>query len=269
MNKKNFSILINSTDSFIDCWSPFFLLFKKYWPDYNGKIYLNSEHKSFNIEGLEIISVKNNLSLSTWSECLQYAIDKIEEDYFIYMQEDYFFHSKVNSRIINEYFELFKTSDFDCLHLTDQCNNGPFKKNTINPNFWEIPKNTKYRASTQAAFWKKKSFLKIIRPWESGWDFEKFGSKRSNKYLKKIMCVNQDLHSINKNELLPYVFTGIIKGKWKPEIVDVFKRNNIKVNFNKRGFVNSNSRLINKLFTFFKIFMSYCKNYINEIGYKK
>ena len=267
MNENNFSILVNSTDSFIDCWTPFFLLFKKHWPDYNGKIYLNSEDKSYKLEGLEIISIKSGLSLSTWSECLQYAIKSIEEDYLIYMQEDYFLHSKVNNILINKYFELFKINNFDCLHLTDQCSEGPFLKKTINPNFWEIPKKTKYRASTQAAFWKKESLLKIIRPWESGWDFEKFGSKRSNKYLEKMMCVNQDLHSINNNEIIPYIFTGIIKGKWKPDVVNLFSNNDISVDFSKRGFVEYNlkSRFIYKIFTFLKILKSYCKNLIYEL----
>ena len=31
------------------------------------------------------------------------------------------------------------------------------------------------------------------------------------------MCVNQDLHNIKSNQLMPYIFTGIIKGKWKSD----------------------------------------------------
>ncbi len=267
--KNQFAILVNSTDTFSDCWAPFFLLFKKYWPDYNGKIYLNSEHKSFKIDGLEVISIESGLSSSSWSECLQYATKSIEEDFFIYMQEDYFLHSKVNNKLINKYFELFKINNFDCLHLTDQCNEGPFIKKTINPNFWEIPKKTKYRASTQAAFWKKESFLKIIRSWETGWDFEKYGSKRSNKYLEKIMCINQNLHNINHNEIIPYIFTGIIKSKWNPKIVDIFCNNNISIDYDKRGFVedNLNPDFLDKIFTFLKILKSYCKNLIYELIY--
>ncbi len=267
--KNEFSILINSTDSFSDCWLPFFTLFNKFWPDYNGRLYLNTETKSFKYENLNIISVKSNLQQGTWSECLKYAIDTIDEKYFIYMQEDYFLHTNVNNKLINKYFEFFKSNNFNCLHLTDQCNNGPFIKKTINPNFWEIPKKTNYRASTQASFWKKESFLKIIRPWESGWDFERYGSRRSNKYLEKIMCLNQDLHSINNNEIIPYVFTGIIKGKWKPDVVDLFINNDISVDFSKRGFVEYNlkCRFIYKIFTLLKLLKSYCKNLIYELIY--
>ena len=61
MTHSNFSILVNTTDSFSDCWNPFFKLFKKYWPNYGGKIYLNTEIKDFKYEGLNIICIKNKL----------------------------------------------------------------------------------------------------------------------------------------------------------------------------------------------------------------
>ena len=182
---KDFSILINTTDSFSDCWLPFFKLFKIYWPEYKGKIYLNTETKSFEYPGLNIISVKNNLVHQPWSKCLMNAVNKIEEDFFIYMQEDYFFHNSVKHKEIIDFFQKFKKYNLDCLHLTDQCTQGPFKK--YKDDIFLIDKNAPYRASTQAAFWKKDSILKILRPWESGWDFEKFGSKRSIKNIN-MMC---------------------------------------------------------------------------------
>ena len=268
--KNKFSILINTTDSFEDCWKPFFTLFKKYWPEYKGKMYLNTETKDYQHNGLNIVCIKSGLTSKPWSQCLKYAIDSIDENYFIYMQEDYFLHSSVNSKLISEYFNFFETNNFDCLHLTDQCNVGPFIKKTLNSNSWEIPKKTKYRASTQAAFWKKESFLNILRPWESGWDFEKFGSNRSNQSLQKIMCVNQDIHNIKSGQLLPYVFTGIIKGKWKSEVQNIFKNNNIVIDFKKRGFVNSDKKnnIFNKLITFIKISKSFVRNNFFELNFK-
>ena len=178
---KEFSILINSTDSFSDCWEPFFRLFKFYWPNYNGKIYLNTETKDFKYEGLNIISVKNRIRDKSWSKCLFYAVNKIEEDAFIYMQEDYFLKDKVDDEKVKELFLKFKKYDIDCLHLTDQCTSGPFEEFKMDDDLLIINKKAPYRISTQAAFWKKKVILNILRPWESGWDFEKFGTKRSAK----------------------------------------------------------------------------------------
>ena len=152
------------------------------------------------------------------------------------MQEDYFFHSTVNSPLVAAYFKKFKENNLDCLHLTDQCTVGPFRKNTGIEGVWEIKKGAKYRLSTQAAFWKKDALLSLIRNWESGWLFEHFGTRRTNYLLDKIMAVDQDQIKKDENEILPYVFTGIIKGKWKPEVKELFSENDIQIDFSKRGF---------------------------------
>ena len=49
---RKFSVFVNSTDSFEDCWFPFFSLFKTFWPEFGGKIYLNTEAKQFCYPGL-------------------------------------------------------------------------------------------------------------------------------------------------------------------------------------------------------------------------
>jgi len=249
-----FSILINTTDSFQDCWYPFFELFRKYWPDYGGKIYLNTEAKDFFYDNLNILPIKNGLAGGTWSQCLKYALDFIKEDHFLYMQEDYFLHSPVNNDLIQRIFKEFKNNNFDCLHLTDQCNNGPFEKKDEFDEIWEVKKGVQYRISTQAAFWRNSSLKKIVRSWESGWQFEKYGTKRSNYLLDKIMCVNQEKYQKDLDEILPYLFTGIIKGKWKKEVKDLFGKNSIEVNFSKRGFFDG------------EINTSFCKKISNRIS---
>jgi hypothetical protein len=229
---------------------PFFTLFNKFWPDFEGKIYLNTETKSFEHENLNIVSVKSNLVHGTWSECLKYAIDSIDENYFIYMQEDYFLHSVVNKHLFEFYFKKFRDNNWDCLHLTDQCTTGPFNLDTGIEEVWEIKKSAPYRLSTQAALWKKDVFRSVIRNWETGWQFEKFGTYRSNLLIEKIMCVNQNLIVKSESELLPYVFTGIIKGKWKPEVLKLFNDNDINLDFNRRGL---HQKIIKTPFSFSKV----------------
>ena len=83
------------------------------------------------------------------------------------------------------------------------------------------------------------------------------------------MCVNQDLHNIKSNQLIPYIFTGIIKGKWKNEVKDLFKNNNIIVDFEKRGFlkINKKNNMLQKSITFYKIFKSFVRNYFFELKF--
>jgi hypothetical protein len=38
-------VFVNTSDGFEDCWSLFFLLFNKDWPESNAQILLNTERK--------------------------------------------------------------------------------------------------------------------------------------------------------------------------------------------------------------------------------
>ena len=125
VNSSKFCILVNTTDSFEDCWMPFFKLFTTFWPNFDGNIYLNTEKKSFEFSGLNIISIQNGMIGSPWAKCLEQAIHAIEEDTILYMQEDYFLRECVNHKHILELYLIFKNNMMDCLHLTDQCTSGP------------------------------------------------------------------------------------------------------------------------------------------------
>jgi hypothetical protein len=231
-----FSILVNTTDNFEDCWNPFFKLFKIYWPEYNGKIYLNTETKTFDFPGLRIISISNNRSSESWSSCLRQALDVIDEGNILYLQEDYFFTERVQHKKLDFFYSLFCQQQFDCLHLTDQSTAGPFSPDKSSPEIWQIDKNAPYRLSTQAAFWKKDALDLLIRDWENAWQFEIYGSKRADLLLQKVMVVNTHIYGVQKQELIPYVFTGIVKGRWNKEVVHLFAKHDIHVNFSERGF---------------------------------
>lgn len=246
-----YAIFINTTDAFEDCWNPFFILFKKYWPNYGGKIYLNTETKDFMYSGLQISSIKNGLMGRSWSDCLQAGLMRVTEENILYMQEDYFLRASVNRSMLNKMYKLFIENRLDCLHLTDQSTMGPFEKNTFNPLVWEILIGAEYRISTQAAFWDKESLINFIEPGLSGWEFEQKANKNIALQPKKIYCANKQIVQKNKNEIIPYVFTGIIKGKWKREVQRIFNSNNINVDFEIRGFY-SNYSIIRYLTKFIK-----------------
>ena len=59
----NLTILINTSDGFEDCWNPFFTLFKKYWPNNQSPVFLNTEFKNYVHPGLNIKSTNKPLFL--------------------------------------------------------------------------------------------------------------------------------------------------------------------------------------------------------------
>ncbi len=179
----NYSILINTTDSFEDCWIPFFTLLKKYWPDYSGKIYLNTETKVFTFPGLNIISLQNNQSTPeiriTWSECLFRALNSIDDDIILYMQEDYFLKDVVKTDLVEKYVRMMQeNAAMHCIHLTDQAVI-PDKKSEQFEGLYSVVLKQRYRISCQAALWRKDTLKSYLRTYENAWEFEEFGSKRA------------------------------------------------------------------------------------------
>lgn len=267
-----YSLLINTCDNFEDCWIPFFKLFSIYWPDFKGKIYLNTEYKEFSYPGLEIICTKvclvNNVPKSkraTWSQCLKWALEQIDTDIVLYMQEDYFLKDSVKNDIIENFVSLInEKKDIDCIHLTDQAviaENLPSHYHNLYP----VKLNQKYRISCQAALWKKDVLSLYIRTYENAWQFEEFGSKRARKLKHNFYVIDNKKFKINENEIIPYVFTGIIQGRWKDEVNSLFESNNISIDYHKRGFVSNNNnknirrKLADKL-TYIYVYFRYFLN---------
>lgn len=242
------SLIVNTCDAFEDCWDPFFILFKKYWPNFEGIIYLNTENKDYSYNNLNIIPLKvaskknmKPFELS-WSECLIDALNNINDEIILYMQEDYFLKDFVNTEDLEKYYNFIKNNnEVDCIHLTDQGTH-PDQNSEKKLNLYLANKKSKDLLSCQAAFWRKSALLKCLKTSESGWQFEQYGSKRA-KYLDLNIYV-PDRKYIKKNqyEIIPYVFTGIVQGKWIEEVPKLFERNNIQFDFSKRGFIKERSK---------------------------
>lgn len=238
----NFAVFVNTTDNFEDCWLPFFTLFKKYWPNYSGKIYLNTETKSYTFDGLNIVSIKNAQHIAgkpNWPKSFLAALDYMEEDIILYLQEDYFFKNFVDNDFVKNTVDVMLADNtISCIHLTDQATTGPFIEYAPNNHYKLIAKNAAYRISCQAALWRKKELKKYIRTYETPWQFELIGTQRAKHlYNDTFLIINTQVYGIGKKEIVPYVFTGIVKGKWKQEVVSLFDTHNINVNFSKRGFI--------------------------------
>jgi len=239
-----YSILINTCDKFDDCWDPFFKLWTLYWSDCNGRKYLNTEYKDYHYEELDITPLKvcethhmPKNHRATWSQCLKWALEAIDTDIVLYMQEDYFLKDIVKNDIVEKYVKLmYKYPDIQCIHLTDQAviAEGKSEYEYLN----KMVYSQRYRVSCQAALWRKTELLDLVREYEDAWEFEEYGSMRSGILKRDYYVVDKDYVQLNCFEIIPYIFTGIVQGHWYEEIVPLFQKHGIVVDFSKRGFVN-------------------------------
>lgn len=99
---KKFSIIFCTCDNYSDLWHNFFTLFKKYWPEYDGKIYLNTESKSFSFSGLDIVNLPERSLSKAWSNMLYHVLQYVEEEYILIILDDLFLKSHVRVAALNE-----------------------------------------------------------------------------------------------------------------------------------------------------------------------
>lgn len=255
--KNNYTILVNSSDGFEDCWNPFFTLFKKYWPNNQSPLFLNTEFKNYVHPGLHIESTKVHEGVIdrklTWSECLIKALNKVETPFVIYLQEDYFLENKVNETKIEELiYKMINEVEIKYIGLTKFGNYPPFYDYHSDKNLKIVSKNSKYRVSTQAGLWRTEVLLSYLETDENGWEFEIFGSRRAKN--RNDLFLTLDPVYLKENIVLDYQLTGIIKGKWLDTIPALFQREKIQIDFSERGFYKELNPLFRKIETFRKIF---------------
>jgi hypothetical protein len=238
----NFALFLSTSDGYSDCWDPFFYLLKKYWPSFSGPIYISTEFKDYQYDGLNVIPLKvsqkhhaSPQKQPTWSKRMRWALEMIPEETILFMQEDFLLKDYVDIDTFNKHLNFFNThKDVKCLHLTD-CGPKELTDSEYPDYSYVIPKQP-FRVSCQVALWKKQEILFLLRDRETAWDFEGYGSKRSAAANHLYLAVHKGMVKYDEKEIIPYLMTGIIKGKWNKGAKALFDKNNINVDLSIRGF---------------------------------
>jgi hypothetical protein len=244
------AVFVNTSDGFADCWRPFFDLFGRYGGALRSKpIYLNTERAHYGWPGLAITTTRvwqvEEAERPSWSECLSRGLDSVAEQYVLYMQEDYFLTRPTVDEFVAEALSVLECdSSVGVVYLNRY---GPRLKRTTEcrKHFVEIVPPAGYLASTQAAIWRKDFLQSLIRPWENGWMFEKFGSIRASRGRHKLLSVDPMI--MRDSPVIDYIYTGIIKGRWNRECVPLFDAHVIRVDYEWRGFHVATGRLRSRI----------------------
>jgi len=234
------ALLVNSTDSYADCWIPFFTLFREYWPEPYPPIVLNTETKEFRFPGLDIrcsaVGRGPARRTPTWSESLARCLATIDDDIVLYMQEDYFISGPVDTATIARCAALMRQHELACIRLMECGGAGPWSPSEFD-GLWNVDRKADYRVSLQAGLWNTRVLSSYLRKHEDATHFEVYGSRRASRSSRdRILCVDRDVFT-GQRQVIPYSPTGIVKGKWnRGAVVDLFADHGIAVDFGRRGF---------------------------------
>lgn len=223
-----FPVFISSADSYSDLWPIFFDLFLMYWPSFDGKIYLNTESKSYKHHYLDITCTQVG-KFDSFGKTFRAGLDQIESEDLMLIMIDYIFMGPVDAEKLNKYFSFFKSNDLDSFCLAYQkyrehSYSGEKAINLVIP-----PSQDMF--SYQIAFWKKSILYEMALPHENPWTSEWYGTRRANKMKLKLACP-----ATNNENPIPYDLAGCLhKGKWLKSAIEHLNSINYTIDFDQRG----------------------------------
>ncbi|MBI51986.1 MAG: hypothetical protein CL779_02050 [Chloroflexi bacterium] len=190
-------ILICSYDGAEDLWLPLSETYKNFWPDCPFKIYLGTNEKTPSIEPFIPLKIGSETS---WSDNIIKCIEKIDQEYILMIFDDIFLYKEIDTKKVIYFSELAVENNWSCLRLSPL----PKYDYKILKGIGRIHEDRLYRTATVWSLFKKEVLKDLLKAEESAWDFEIYGSERSNKY--------SDFYSVDTT-VLPYL-NGVVKGKW-------------------------------------------------------
>ncbi len=163
-------------------WTPFFQLFRKYWPDCPFPVYLTTNQLDPAIPGVKVVQTGSPVD---WSTEMIHALQQIPEERLIVLLEDYFILEPVDIQSLNRTLDVGESTHADFIKL----GTFPASYDRLWPsvpiaglqgyNF--INSEAEYLVNLQAGIWKKNALNRILVRGESPWKFEIEASKRFAK----------------------------------------------------------------------------------------
>lgn len=234
------SIVVHSCDKYEDLWLPFFTLLKKYWTPLNIPIVLNTETKSFIMEGLDIECIHPKKANVPYGARMLNVLSKIRTPYVIPLLDDFFLRDYVDVDMINKIISwMEEDKKIACFNCDCAAIYADWEKEKY-PGFQRVPYGCEHTINMQAAVWRKKSLIKYWRPNVSPWEWESYCNLVAAKNRKdKFYCVTELGNGFCEYGIKMSGW-GVIGGKWFiDDVAPLFEKEDIHIDFAKRGVLHS------------------------------
>ena len=226
----NTSVLIYSCDKYSDVWGPFFTLLFRYW-DCPYQVYVVAENEQCLIPEVKTINVEEG----AWTDKIRTALEQIPTKYVIGMCEDFFMRRGVRQDVIDDCIsQMEKNPSIACFNFEKEYG---WVLSSEYAGFGRKPDNGAYRLSCMPTLWRRDILTELLKGSRSAWDWELSSRSAPNEYEYYIWTGSEDdlvfEYGYHNNQ-----WVGLKKGKWVArDVVPLFERENIDVDFSIRGFV--------------------------------
>jgi hypothetical protein len=222
-------LLVVSCDSYRDLWPPFFTLLFRYWPDCPFPVHLGSNEQTYPDPRVHPSKVGPDRD---WSSNLLAMLRALPQEGLLLMQEDFLIDKPVQTSIVRELVQEAHRRKAACLRLMPIP--GPDSACADHPRLGILRRGADYRVSLQAAWWNRTALMSLLTPGESPWQFERLGSRRSDKMDGEFLSLRQKI-----GFPLDYYTTAVYRGRWEPDAVRLCRREGIPVDLKIRPMMDA------------------------------
>lgn len=218
------AIVCYSCDKNEEVWPIYKKCIDKYWPNHPN-IYLLNETKKCDF----INTICFDYDLDHWTIRIRKSLEEIKENYIIFMSDDIFLSDFINQEKLEKCLEILKDGIYSNIQFELS-----WHGNDVNSEYDGFKKKTDaspYKLSFLCGMWNKKDLLKLLEEDDNPWWLEYRQNLKGLKVLqvtdKKVLTWYNDGFGGN----------GAIKmGHWQHGVEDFLKKENIEVDFSKKGF---------------------------------
>lgn len=187
----DYSILINSCDTYKDAWPMFFYILKKTWKTQLPDIYLNTETEYYYNENLNINVLNCKKMGVSWGGRLLDCLQKIDSEFVLMMLEDFYYEKPIRTDIVDLCVSYLKNnSQIICFQLvpSDEVFYGHPCGNEDYEGFIARRRFGMFKMIAGPTLWRKSDLIKLTKRQDSPWEWEYFGSYRTWLFGKKVYC---------------------------------------------------------------------------------
>lgn len=214
-------IIVSSCDKNEDIFYAFYHCMEKYWKEHPEIIYVTET-----IQNPYYKTINKNYPIELWTKRMREALEEIEDKHVLLMADDLFIREKVDTKRLKEADKLVK--DNVALVNLEKCFNENDKE--VAPGFKMRTKGSAYELSLMCGIWDREKLIHVLDKDIDCWSIEYNQDTKGYDYL-----INGGDFIINFGyEYMKHC--GLKKGKWCREVIPFFEKENIDIDYMKRGF---------------------------------
>lgn len=234
---KDCTFFLSTYDGGEDLWEGFFKALSVQWPEMDMPIVMNTETKTYSFPGYEIKTFQPSLlKKQAWAERLIATLNHVETDYVLLFLEDFWLDRPVDDAFFRKTLQWMKENPDVANFSYYPCAPGQNLPDFRFERFERRPQCCPYKFNCQVGLWRTKELISFLRPHESPWDWEIYGSMRASriqKYFYSLRWMAPLVFSYTDNT----IGCVVRKGKWvKENVMPLVEMYNLKIDFSKRGF---------------------------------